>query len=80
MSAFRGHLLRLHLEKDKEFDGSTYRVNKAELFRAVGQPNSTQNIGGEVIWFWDCKDGTVQAGVMDNGDTVIFFWINKYSK
>ena len=70
----------LHLKRDKDFNGSTYRVNKAELFQAVGKPNSAQNIGGEVIWYWDCRGGTLQAGVTEGGDTVTIFWVNQYGK
>jgi hypothetical protein len=40
-------------------------VSVAQLKRAVGEPSSTQSVGAEAYWYYQCSDGSVQV-VVDN--------------
>jgi hypothetical protein len=35
-------------------------VSKDALFGAVGPPSDVQMVGGDVLLYWECSDGTIQ--------------------
>jgi hypothetical protein len=44
---------------------------KADDFKQfMGNPSSTQNVGDEAFWYYDCSDGQIQL-VMDQGNLAI---------
>jgi hypothetical protein len=36
-------------------------IGRDALFRAVGQPSSSEDVGNDVHLYWKCADGTVQV-------------------
>jgi hypothetical protein len=47
-----------------------YRWNANDFKQFMGNPSSTQNVGDEAYWYYDCADGQIQL-VMDQGNLAI---------
>jgi hypothetical protein len=45
--------------------GGQIVINRDVLFRAVGEPTSTQSQGDTVYLYWDCADGRIQIVAPD---------------
>jgi hypothetical protein len=68
-----------NLRLDKTDGPSGFRLRRAELFKAVGQPSSRSLVSGTTIWMWRCVDGVVQVVAIEDDITLVQA-LNEYSK
>lgn len=60
------------VQKASVLGGQGYRMSGVllvpakALYQAVGQPSSTQSIGGDDYLYWDCADGQIQVVAPDS--------------
>ncbi len=59
------------MQKAAAVGGQNYRmtgvmiVSAKALYQAVGEPSSSQSIGGDACLYWDCEDGQIQMVTPD---------------
>lgn len=50
-----------------------------EFKRLMGEPDHTQTIGDQVMWYYECADGTIQLSMTGNvGSNIMQGEINDY--